>query len=288
MEIHWISIVLVSATIHPLRELLLNKASNPVACYLGVAVVWLVLATFQNIIVGNDFRIPGDCWPLIVISASGLTLYYYGTLAAMKVGQMSIYYPIVRSSPIAIVIFSWLILGEKYTSLSVIAILVIFVGAIMLQNSEPGFLGKKKALALAFMAMAGSASYSISDAIAVQKVNPSTLLFYCYILVSLFLFLMLSFNNKIKKNTVIVLIEQWKLDQYRILSAGVISYCSYYLILIVFELGGDAAIVSAIRQASIPISVLLAGYYLKENETFRRLGWATLIAVGIFLLSITD
>ena len=58
MEIHWISIVLVSATIHPLRELLLNKASNPVACYLGVAVVWLVLATFQNIIVGNDFRIP--------------------------------------------------------------------------------------------------------------------------------------------------------------------------------------------------------------------------------------
>ena len=109
-----------------------------------MAVVWLVLATFQNIIVGNDFRIPGDCWPLIVISASGLTLYYYGTLTAMKVGQMSIYYPIVRSSPIAIVIFSWLILGEKYTSLSVIAILVIFVGAIMLQNSEPGFLGKKK------------------------------------------------------------------------------------------------------------------------------------------------
>ena len=84
MEIHWISIVLVSATIHPLRELLLNKASNPVACYLGVAVVWLVLATFQNIIVGNDFRIPGDCWPLIIISASGLTLYYYGTLAAIR------------------------------------------------------------------------------------------------------------------------------------------------------------------------------------------------------------
>ena len=69
MEIYWISIVLVSATIHPLRELLLNKASNPIACYLGVSVVWLVLATFQNIIVGNDFRIPGDCWPLIVISA---------------------------------------------------------------------------------------------------------------------------------------------------------------------------------------------------------------------------
>ena len=287
MEIHWISIVLVSAIIHPLRELLLNKASNPIACYLGVAVVWLVLATFQNIIVGNDFRIPGDCWPLIVISASGLTLYYYGTLAAMKEGQMSIYYPIVRSSPIAIVIFSWFILGEKYTSLSVIAILVIFVGAIMLTPS-PVFLVKKKALALAFMAMAGSASYSISDAIAVQKVNPSTLLFYCYILVSLFLFLMLSFNNRIKKNTVIVLMEQWKLDRYRILSAGVVSYCSYYLILIAFELGGDAAIVSAIRQASIPISVLLAGYFLKENETFRRLGWATLIAVGIFLLSITD
>ena len=69
MEIHWISLVLVSATIHPLRELLLKNASNSLACYLGVAVVWLVLATFQNILVGNDFRIPRDCWPLIVISA---------------------------------------------------------------------------------------------------------------------------------------------------------------------------------------------------------------------------
>ena len=92
-----------------------------------MAVVWLVLATFQSILVGNDFRIPRDCWPLIVISASGLTLYYYGTLAAMKVGQMSIYYPIVRSSPIAIVIFSWLILGEKYTSLSVMALSLIHI-----------------------------------------------------------------------------------------------------------------------------------------------------------------
>ena len=106
----------------------------------------------------------------------------------------------------------------------------------MLQNSEPGFLGKKSTSTRIY-GNGRIASYSISDAIAVQKVNPSTLLFYCYILVSLFLFLMLSFNNRIKKNTVIVLIEQWKLDQYRILSAGVISYCSYYLILIAFELG---------------------------------------------------
>ena len=226
--------------------------------------------------------------PLIFISACGLTAYYYGTLNAMSQGNLSIYYPIVRSSPIAIVIFSWLFLDTKYTDLTVFAIILIVIGAIMLQKSKFGFFINNKALLFALMAMMGSAAYSLSDAIAVQKIKPSVLLFYCYILVSLFLFAIFLRNRRGNQSALLLLCSQFKLDIYRISSAGVVSYYSYYLILIAFELGGDAAVVSTIRQASIPISVLLAAYLLRENETLKRLGWALLIAAGIIILSIAD
>lgn len=288
MEFHWISLVILSSAIHPYRELSLKKAHNPLACYLGVSVIWLIVATFQNVIMSHELQIPIASFPLVIISAAGLILYYYGTLAAMKLGHLSIYYPIVRSSPIAIVIFSWLFLGVKYTALTVIGIIIIFSGAMMLQKSRLSFFGNNKALCLAIMAMIGSAGYSISDAIAVQKIAPSVLLFYCYILVSLILFFIFVLNNKSKKNILNCLLHQWKSDQNKILSAGLISYSSYYLILVVFELGADAAAVSAVRQASIPISVLLAAYFLRENETLRRLGWASLIALGIIVLAGND
>ena len=288
MEFYWISLVIVSAAIHPYRELSFKNAHNPLACYLGVSVIWLIVATFQNVIMSHEIQIPVESFPLVIISTAGLILYYYGTLSAMKLGQVSIYYPIVRSSPIAIVIFSWLFLDVKYTNWTIIGIIIIFIGAIMLQKSRLSFLSNNKALCLSIMAMIGSACYSISDAIAVQKIAPSVLLFYCYILVSLILFFMVVSNNGSTKNTLIYLLHQWKPNQLKILSAGLISYSSYYLILVAFGLGADAAAVSAVRQASIPISVLLAAYFLNENETFRRLGWASLIALGIIILARND
>ena len=288
MEFYWISLVIVSAAIHPYRELSFKNAHNPLACYLGVSVIWLIVATFQNVIMSHEIQIPVESFPLVIISTAGLILYYYGTLSAMKLGQVSIYYPIVRSSPIAIVIFSWLFLDVKYTNWTIVGIIIIFIGAVMLQKSKLSFLGNNKALCLAIMAMVGSACYSISDAIAVQKIAPSVLLFYCYILVSLILFFMVVFNNGSTKNTLIYLLHQWKPNHHQILSAGLISYSSYYLILVAFGLGADAAAVSAVRQASIPISVLLAAYFLNENETFRRLGWASLIALGIIILARND
>ena len=288
MEFYWISLVIVSAAIHPYRELSFKNAHNPLACYLGVSVIWLIVATFQNVIMSHEIQIPVESFPLVIISTAGLILYYYGTLSAMKLGQVSIYYPIVRSSPIAIVIFSWLFLDVKYTNWTIVGIIIIFIGAIMLQKSRLSFLSNNKALCLAIMAMIGSACYSISDAIAVQKIAPSVLLFYCYILVSLILFFMVVSNNGSTKNTLIYLLHQWKPNQLKILSAGLISYSSYYLILVAFGLGADAAAVSAVRQASIPISVLLAAYFLNEKETFRRLGWASLIALGIIILARND
>jgi len=75
-------------------------------------------------------------------------------------------------------------------------------------------------------------------------------------------------------------------NPWRILFAGLSSYLSYLLILRVFQLGAEAAAVSAVRQVSIPVSVILAALVLKEPRGLRRLGWAVLIAIGIAMIAL--
>jgi hypothetical protein len=51
-----------------------------------------------------------------------------------------------------------------------------------------------------------------------------------------------------------------------------------------FQLGGNVAALSAARQASIPISVLIGGLLLKEINTLGRLTWSLILALGIAVI----
>jgi uncharacterized membrane protein len=56
------------------------------------------------------------------------------------------------------------------------------------------------------------------------------------------------------------------------------------LILFAFQAGGEVAAVSATRQASIPISVILGALVLKEERLLARLAWSLLLAGGVVLI----
>ena len=68
------------------------------------------------------------------------------------------------------------------------------------------------------------------------------------------------------------------------LAAGVIAYASYLMILTAYQLGGNVAAVTSVRQASIPISVLLGGLYLREASMGLRLLWSLVLAGGILII----
>ena len=65
---------------------------------------------------------------------------------------------------------------------------------------------------------------------------------------------------------------------------GVMAYASYYLILMAYQMGGEVAAVTAVRQASIPISVMLGGLFLREGSILRRLFAALLLTAGIVVI----
>lgn len=278
-------LVLSSAVIHPFRDLLLKRVSHHVSAYLGVCLVWIAIAGIHAVASGTPLLLPWAAVLPAILSAIGLGAYYMGTLLAMRRGELSVYYPIIRSSPAAIVVMSWLVLDKSYPITDLIGIVLIMIGALFLQRTPDRFFGDGHAMAVALIAMLGSALYSIADAEAMRTAMPPAFLFWVYILVSLELAIGAVVVGYKNEPVVHSLFASWNDHGPRLLTAAATSYLSYFLILIAFGLGGDAAEVSATRQFSIPVSILLASIFLKEPRLLQRLVWGFLMLAGILILS---
>lgn len=257
----------------------------PSLAYFRVAVIWVAIAASHAVWSGQGFHLPSAAWPSVFVSAIGLSFYYYGTLAALRRGNLSVYYPIIRSSPLAIVAINWALFGQLYSIWTLIGIGVIIMAGLAIQKTPGGLFDDGRALLLALVAMVASAAYSVADAIAMQQsAPPAAFLFWVYCLVSVLLLgACLIERSRGLLRTVDVLEGSWR-DFGRIAIASFSSYASYYLILLAFQFHADAAVVSAVRQASIPVSVILAALLLGEPRFMHRMGWALVLAAGIVII----
>ncbi len=265
--------------------MLLKRVSDGVSAYVAVCLVWVALAAAEAFAVAGDLWLPAEAATLVLLSAAGLIAYYGGTLLAMRWGELSVHYPIIRSSPIAIVIISAGFLGQAYDSRTLSAIALIVIAGFFLQNQPGRPHAHKAATAAALVAMFGSAVYALADAEAMQQVEPAPFLFWVYILVSIGLAALGWVANGRGGHPLVGGVAAVGGGPARIVSAAVVSYLSYRFILAAFQLGGDPAAVTAIRQISIPVSILLAAIVLGEPRGLRKLVWGGLMAVGIAILA---
>jgi uncharacterized membrane protein len=276
----------MAAAIHPFRDIFLKGSKHPISAYASICSIWIFISIIHVLIFNEDLRLPVSYWPYVVASSLGLIIYYYGTLKALERGSLSVYYPIIRSSPLAIVFVNWLAFDQSYELKVLLGIGLVLIGVFMLQKSARGVTGEKKSLYLALLAMLGSAAYTVADANAMSVISPSVFLFYVYIIVTLGLFGLGLSESRNMANSISLLKTNFAHAPRRIILAGVSSYVSYYLILWAFKVGSEAAAVSAIRQVSIPLAVVVATIVLKEKKFFYNLWWASFVGVGVIIISI--
>lgn len=268
--------------IHPLRDTTLKGLPNPALAYLSVSAGWVLLAGAQMMASGQTLALPIEAWVPAIVSALALVCYYYGTLAALRRGHLSVYYPIIRSSPLVIVGLNWAVFGQSYSALALIGVCIIIAAGIAIQKPSGRLFDDHKALSLALIAMAGSAVYTLADASAMQHAEPAQFLFWNYSLVTLCLGVVCLVGRR-NSSEGFAAENRWPVAA-RVSFAAVSSYLSYYLILLAFQLNADPAYVGAIRQASIPVSVLLGALVLREHSVLHHLWWAIVLAIGIVIL----
>lgn len=161
------------------------------------------------------------------------------------------------------------------------------VGAILIQYRRgAGLLQHPKLLITATAAMIGSAIYGLADSAAMQAVAPAPFLFWVYTLLSIAFAIFFTFTCPIQRPLKQQLFGCWNQTAIKVLASGALSYASYVLILFAFQAGGEVAAVSATRQASIPISVILGALVLKEERLLSRLAWSLLLACGVVLIMV--
>ena len=278
-------LVLASAALHPLREFYIKGDSTPEGVSLAVNIWFGVLAGAHVFVAGLDPWMAFQAWPMMLISGLGLLVFYSCIVATMRSGDLSIYYPITRSSPLFVVVFSFFFLGQSYSPLMLGGIGMVLVGAFLLQY-QPGtrLLSEPKILILAFLAMCVHGVITLADAEAMQMVEPAVYMFVMYLFVVPGMAFVLSINRPANRNLFTHLFVCWVKTPFRFAVVGITAYASYYLILITFQLGANVAAISAVRQVSIPFSVLLGCLIYKEARMTARLAWSGLLALGVIVI----
>ncbi|MBT3305658.1 MAG: hypothetical protein HN377_04170 [Alphaproteobacteria bacterium] len=285
MELIVVGVVLLAASIHPFRELILKGTVFPEAAYLGVILVWSAIAVIHALVLGVDLGSGLPVLPLILISTAGLMFYYIGILATLKTGDLSVYYPIIRAAPLFIVVFGWLILGQRYGPVMLAGVGLVMVGAFFLQYRWGSKLLQHPATFFtATLAMSGMGAQSLADSEAMKTIEPVVLLVWEYLLLAPACGTFFILRKPAGRPVMEHLFGGWRKTPMRYLGAAVTSYLSYYLILLSYQWGGNVVAVNSLRQVSIPLSVILGGYFLKEGNTGSRLVWALVLVAGVIVI----
>jgi drug/metabolite transporter (DMT)-like permease len=283
MEINITIMVLLSATLHPLWNAMIKKDACPEGAFVGNGAMLVLLAGVHSLIAGHDLLSITKIWHLLAITVVAKLIYTASLVTMLRRGDLSAYYPIARSSPAFIVLVSALFLGVFYTPLVLAGISMVLVGAFWLQYKRGvRLLDNPLTLMFALLAMAGTGVNSIADALAVQVVAPSVIFFWTFIftLPGFILFFVFFGGEKVSTQSLF----PWLRNPLPYVKIGVICYTSYILILLAYQGGGEVAVVNSVRQASIPISVLLGGIWLKEIDMKQRILASLLLSVGIVII----
>ena len=284
MELDIVILVLVSATLHPMWNLLIKKNPDPQLGYLFLTMLFGLSALIHGLWAGVDFGAIFSYLPLIGVSILGQLLYGNSLTATLKRGDLSAYYPIIRASPIFVVAFSVLFLGKSYALVILLGIaLVVAGGYLLLYRRGTSIFNDPAALGFALIAMSGSGIYSLSDAVLMKSIEPQALA----VVVEIAIVPVYAIRWYRQRNTDDTVLAHMNFNGViHLLLPGIIAYSSYYLILLAYQSGGEVAAVTALRQASIPISVALGGLFLREGAMARRFIAAGILTFGIILIAI--
>ena len=280
-----LTLVLASATLHPLREFFIKGDATPSGVTLAVVFQFCVLAGIHTWAEGTDPWTAFRVWPAMLVSGLGILFYYWCLVMTLRTGDLSIYYPITRSSPLFVVVVGFLFLGHSYSMTMLAGIGLVLVGAFLLQFRPGSHLFSQPAtLILATLAMCTHGVITLADAEAMKEVTPEAYMFVQYIFLTPGMALVFLSTRPPEQSVYQHLFSGWARTSQRFIIAGVTAYASYYFILWAFQLGANVAAVSAVRQISIPASVLMGCLIFKEERMTARLAWSLILALGVVVI----
>ena len=228
----------------------------------------------------TEFRI--EFILLITVAASITFLNYFFLASAYKYGDLSLVYPVSRSSIIFLPLFAYYFIDERIDSIGLLAILSILIGTFVMHMESLTVQGIRTIIKnisnrgsfYAIMAALAVAGYTLWDKISISKMEPF-LYFYLYTFIVAILYNSVTFI-KFRKDE---LREEWKLNRSKIIQVGFFNSFTYILILTALTMS-KATYVGGLRQLSIVIGAFLGFRFLGEKMTLPKIVGIIISIIG--------
>ncbi len=280
-------LVILSGILHPLWNMLLKRSDDKVIFYLNIHLIFTVLFSFILILYPIE-TVDLVGWFFIALSAFAHFFYQVFLCRTYELADMSLTYPIVRSSPIFLLVMGFLFLGEIPSWEAVIGVLVVVLGVLIIHQKALTFSSfqrmfrsiDRKVMAFAALTAFASACYAVVDKKGVLVLHP-VLFFYLMFALSGFLFLVYLLFLKQRRVRYFGTLAK---DKYWIALAAILEFSSYILILYAFRISKVAYVIS-LRQISVVFGVLYGIWFLRERYGKVRFVGSTIIFCGIFLIT---
>lgn len=300
MSVTAILLILLSAFLHAGWNLI-SKREQP-------TVSFFILANFMGCLL--FFPIAVKYWHIyyafytqvwIYIATTGIFLaVYFAALAKMlQTGDLSISYPLLRSSPVVLVVIISFLIGQasEISYQCIGGILLVVIGCFIMPMLRFGdfriqnYINPTSGYAL--LAAIGSVGYSMIDDHTLRilrTLNSAelnnlnlTLLYAFSEAVSTTIWLLLFILIKRKRH--LEFFSAIRNRKRKAALTGIIIYLTYTLVLISMASVKNVSYVVALRQFSIPLGALAGVYILGESRQKPKFVGIGVLLIGLFLVS---
>jgi len=271
-----LSLILVSAAVHAIVNVITKSAEDKYALRLLVGVFSAILVAPALFFVG----LPQGAWWWFLAATSFIhALYELLLVLSYENGAFSAVYPVARGTgPLFVTLGSILFLSQRPPPLQLLGILLVSGGVITIGLSHRATKGALKGVGFALATGLTIGAYTLVDASGVRRVaDPFTYVLWFFVGHGLSV---ITTAPGIRGRAVILAARrQWKLG----LIAASLSIVTYGSAMLAYRFGATAQL-AALRETSVLFGTGLAMVFLGERMSLRQLGAAVVIACGAILL----
>lgn len=277
---------MTSAVSHALWNYVAKEAGDKDSFMLLINVFSLAIFLPVFYVILPEIYFPVEILPFLFVSGVAETIYFLALGKAYETGDLSVVYPVARSSPMFVAIAASLLIGERISPWGALGIALILFGVYVLHLK--GWSGEEltrplKALGdpasrYAFVAALGTTVYSISDKMGVTAVDPLLYSFWLGFVITGMLSMVI-----VKRRGVSLLREELRGSLFKVSVAGVLVKGGYMLVLVAMSMA-QVSYILALRQVSVVLGAALGVVLLKERYGGVRIVGSMIIFVGVYLL----
>lgn len=271
-----LSLILLSAAVHAVVNILTKKADDKYA-------MRLLIGVFSALVVTPAlFFVPlpeGPALRLLVATAGVHAVYELLLVKSYESAMFSAVYPVARGTgPLFTALGVILILGQHPPAVELFGILMVCGGVIAMRLSHRAADGAKAGLLYALATGFTIGCYTVIDASGVRA-TPNPFTYVLWFFVAHGVSVLVTAPAIRGRSVVIAAHKHWRLG----ILLGILSVTTYGAAMLAYRLGA-AAQLAALRETSVLFGTALATIYLHERMNARRWLAAGVIASGAILL----